>query len=113
MYTKLDVANLKLPTFIPDAKALNFHPTQFHSSLSFYKQYSIMFSRALGTRRAVPALRSLSRPTQFVKRSVTTDAASAHADKDAVPEVGLCFQSYLIWRLKNASLIDSAGPIGR
>jgi hypothetical protein len=46
-----------------------------------------MLSRTLRTSRAAP-LRVLSRGGYGVtKRAVTTDAASAHADKDAVPEV--------------------------
>jgi hypothetical protein len=54
-----------------------------------------MFSRALRASRAAPALwgSASARPVQLVKRTVTTDAASAHADKDAVPEVRLSFSS--------------------
>ncbi|KAL2064545.1 hypothetical protein VTL71DRAFT_3682 [Oculimacula yallundae] len=44
-----------------------------------------MFSRALRTSRAAPLRSSVNR-SALVKRTVTTDAASAHADKDAVPE---------------------------
>lgn len=44
-----------------------------------------MFSRALRTSRAAPLRRAALSP--LVRRTVTTDAASAHADKDAVPEV--------------------------
>ncbi len=44
-----------------------------------------MLSRALRTNRGAPLRRSALAP--LVKRTVTTDAASAHADKDAVPEV--------------------------
>lgn len=44
-----------------------------------------MFSRALRTSRAAPLWSSAFSRTALVKRTVTTDAASAHADK--VPEV--------------------------
>ncbi|KAI9742553.1 MAG: alpha subunit of pyruvate dehydrogenase [Claussenomyces sp. TS43310] len=43
-----------------------------------------MFSRALRTSRAAPLRRAA--VSSFAKRTVTLDAASAHADKDAVPE---------------------------
>jgi pyruvate dehydrogenase E1 component alpha subunit len=48
-----------------------------------------MFSRALRTRCAAPALRSSAAWSRaaVAARTVTTDAASAHADKEAVPEV--------------------------
>jgi pyruvate dehydrogenase E1 component alpha subunit len=48
-----------------------------------------MFSRALRTRSAAPALRSSAAWSRaaVATRTVTTDAASAHADKEAVPEV--------------------------
>merc|ERR1712225_82321 len=45
-----------------------------------------MFSRALRTSRAAPLRSSAFSKSALVKRTVTTDAASAHADKDAVPE---------------------------
>lgn len=46
-----------------------------------------MFSRALRTSRAAPLRSNAFSKAALVKRTVTTDAASAHADKDAVPEV--------------------------
>jgi pyruvate dehydrogenase E1 component alpha subunit len=41
--------------------------------------------RTLRLQRAVPLRRTTVAP--LVRRSVTTDAASTHADKDAIPEV--------------------------
>lgn len=46
-----------------------------------------MFSRALRTSRAAPLRSNAFSKAALVKRTVTTDAASAHADKDSVPEV--------------------------
>ena len=46
-----------------------------------------MFSRALRTSRAAPLRSNAFSRGALVKRSVTTDAASAHADKDAMPQV--------------------------
>lgn len=53
-----------------------------------------MFSRALRTSRSALARQPVFAPSSSLvknglasRRSVTTDAASAHADKDAVPEV--------------------------
>ncbi|KAK6606080.1 pyruvate dehydrogenase E1 component [Botrytis cinerea] len=45
-----------------------------------------MFSRALKARSAAPLRRNAISRAALVKRTVTTDAASAHADKDAVPQ---------------------------
>ncbi|EPE31750.1 Thiamin diphosphate-binding fold (THDP-binding) [Glarea lozoyensis ATCC 20868] len=45
-----------------------------------------MFSRALRTSRAAPLRHNAFSRVALAKRNVTTDAASAHADKDAVPE---------------------------
>ncbi|KAH6668919.1 dehydrogenase E1 component-domain-containing protein [Halenospora varia] len=45
-----------------------------------------MFSRALRTSRAAPLRSNAFSRAALVKRTVTTDAASAHADKDSVPE---------------------------
>ncbi|APA05245.1 hypothetical protein SS1G_09626 [Sclerotinia sclerotiorum 1980 UF-70] len=45
-----------------------------------------MFSRALKARSAAPLRKNAISRAALVKRTVTTDAASAHADKDAVPQ---------------------------
>lgn len=45
-----------------------------------------MFSRALRTKAATPLRRVYAAPIA-ARRAVTTDAASSHADRDAVPSV--------------------------
>jgi len=71
-------------------EALNFNHLWRRNldSFIFYTtqlQEDTMLSRALRTSWGVPLRRSALSP--LVKRTVTTDAASAHADKDEVPEV--------------------------
>ena len=53
-----------------------------------------MLSRALrGGHRALPSKRNVTVYVPLVRRSVTTDAASSHAEKEHVPEVSRAPQS--------------------
>lgn len=73
---------------VPISYSISSTPFFSYSVHHFYCwTFAEMFSRALRTSRAAPLRSNAFSKAALVKRTVTTDAASAHADKDAVPEV--------------------------
>jgi len=67
-----------------------------------------MFSRALRTGRAAPLRCNVFSKSALVKRTVTTDAASANV-RDAVPQVSFIVGTY---QLVCGQLADDPGGIG-
>ena len=64
-------------------------PEQYlQQRFSFYRYITAMLSRALRGHHALPLGRNVNIYVPLAKRTVTTDAASSHAEKEHVPEVG-------------------------